>query len=63
VASADRDSTAAAELALARTRALDELARPGSGAAVASPLRVEAASGGGEGLVETVVGSLLGFFL
>ena len=64
VASVNRDSTAAAELALARTRPLDELNVTGGEPAVArSPLRVEAASTGGEGLVETVVGSLLGFFL
>ncbi len=64
VASVDRRSAAPAELAVARTRPLDELARSeGAVAAAPSPLRVEAASGGGEGLVETVVGSLLGFFL
>ena len=64
VASANRDGVAAAELALARTRSLDELAGSGSTlAAPHSPLRVEAASAGGDGLVETVVGSLLGFFL
>jgi hypothetical protein len=64
VASANRDVATAAELALARTRPLDELAGSDSTpVAPYSPLRVEAASAGGDGLVETVVGSLLGFFL
>ena len=64
VASVNRDGVAAAELALARTTPLDELAGRGAAAVVArSPMRVEAASAGGDGLVETVVGSLLGFFL
>lgn len=64
VAAVDRDAMATAELALARTRPLDTLA--GSDArtsSAASPLRVEAASATDGGLVETVVGSLLGFFL
>ncbi len=64
VASSERDTAPAAELALARTRPHDELsgATPTS-VVTASPMRVEAASAGGGGLVETVVGSVLGFFL
>jgi uncharacterized protein YkwD len=63
VASLDRDP-AAAERALARTRDLDTLLAPSAMVAAAdSPMRVEAATNGDGGLVETVLGSLLGFFL
>jgi hypothetical protein len=54
---------AVAELALARTRPLDELAVAGSAVSDPGSMRVEAAAAGGGGLVESVVGSLLGFFL
>ena len=53
-----------AERALARTRAWDESGSgPAEVAAAASPMRVEAATQSDGGLVETVLGSLLGFFL
>ncbi len=64
VASADPTGAPDAALALARTRPLDELAGAGSATAPGpGSMRVEAASADGGGLVETVVGSLLGFFL
>ncbi|HEX6128107.1 MAG TPA: CAP domain-containing protein [Candidatus Limnocylindria bacterium] len=64
VAAIQRDAAAAAERALARTLPLDAaLAQPAEVASAGSPLRVQAASASGGGLVETVVGSLLGFFL
>lgn len=64
VASLDRDPRAVAERALARTRAWDESGSvPAEVAAAASPMRVEAATQSDGGLVETVLGSLLGFFL
>jgi hypothetical protein len=63
VASTDPSGVAVAELALARTRPLDELAVAGSAVSDPGSMRVEAAAAGGGGLVESVVGSLLGFFL
>jgi uncharacterized protein YkwD len=64
VAAVDRDALATAELTLARTGPIDALAASGASASMtSSPLRVEAASASDGGLVETVVGSLLGFFL
>jgi Wiskott-Aldrich syndrome protein len=64
VAAVERDPTALAERALSRTGHLDRVqAAPARVASAGSPLRVEAATAGGGGLVETVLGSLLGFFL
>jgi uncharacterized protein YkwD len=63
VASLDRDSTAAAARALARTRELDATLAAPAEVAAAAPLRIEAATDDDGGLVETVLGSLLGFFL
>jgi hypothetical protein len=64
VASVERDPTASAERALMRTRGWDEaLTAPAEVAGAGSPMRVEAATAGDGGLVETVLGSLLGFFL
>lgn len=64
VASLDRDPRAEAERALARTSAWDEVgSAPAQVAAATSPMRVEAATHEDGGLVETVLGSLLGFFL
>lgn len=62
VASLDRPQAADAARALARTDDLEAvLGTPAEVAA--SPMRVEAASAPQGGLVETVLGSLLGFFL
>ena len=59
VAAVEHDTVAAAERALSRTETLDApLVTPAG-----SPLRVEAATASEGGLVETVLGSLLGFFL
>jgi hypothetical protein len=64
VAVVDRDPTVVAERALSRTRNLDEVqSAPAQVASAASPLRIEAATADDGGLVETVLGSLLGFFL
>jgi hypothetical protein len=64
VASLDRPTAADAARALARTDDLDALlAAPAEMAAAPSPMRVEAATARDGGLVETVLGSLLGFFL
>jgi hypothetical protein len=64
VASLDRDPGAEAERALARTRAWDGAdSAPAQVASATSPMRVEAATHEDGGLVETVLGSLLGFFL
>lgn len=60
VATVERDTAAEARRALARTESLDT---PAKVASAGSPLRVQAASASGGGLVETVLGSLLGFFL
>ena len=64
MAAVDRDPTVMAERALSRTGDLDEVqASPHEVASAASPLRIEAAAADEGGLVETVLGSLLGFFL
>jgi uncharacterized protein YkwD len=64
VASPDRDPAAQAERALARTRAWDDAdSAPAQVASAPSTMRVEAAAHTDGGLVETVLGSLLGFFL
>jgi uncharacterized protein YkwD len=64
VASLDRPTAMDAVRALARTDDLEAiLAAPSEVAAVPSPMRVEAATADQGGLVETVLGSLLGFFL
>jgi uncharacterized protein YkwD len=64
VATVERDAAAEARRALARAESLDTLFdAPAEVASAGSPLRVEAASASGGSLVETVLGSLLGFFL
>jgi uncharacterized protein YkwD len=64
VAAVERDPTVVAERALSRTGHLDKVqAGPVQVATAGTPLRVEAATTDGGGLVETVLGSLLGFFL
>lgn len=64
VASLDRPTATHAARALARTDDLEAvLARPAEVAAAPSPMRVEAATADDGGLVETFLGSLLGFFL
>jgi hypothetical protein len=64
VASLDRPAGADAARALARTDDLEAvLAAPSQVAAAPSPMRIEAATATNGGLVETVLGSLLGFFL
>ncbi|HSM38893.1 MAG TPA: CAP domain-containing protein [Candidatus Limnocylindrales bacterium] len=52
-----------AEKALAKVRAFDPFVPDTVQAAAGSPLRVQASSAGPAGLFETVLGSLLGFFL
>lgn len=64
VATVERDAAAEARRALARAESLDTLFdAPAEVASAGSPLRVEAARASGGSLVETVLGSLLGFFL
>ncbi|HEX2193360.1 MAG TPA: CAP domain-containing protein [Candidatus Limnocylindria bacterium] len=62
VATVDRSATLATARAMARTRPLDLRTVPAA-SSPASPMRVEAATAADGGLVETVVGSLLGFVL
>jgi hypothetical protein len=64
VASLDRPTAVDAARALARTDDLEAvLTAPAEVAAAPNPMRVEAATADDGGLVETVLGSLLGFFL
>lgn len=64
VVAANLPEPVSVERALARVSAHDPVTRASTAAAVAgSPMRIQASSAGPTGLFETVLGSLLGFFL